>query len=148
MKALSLLVRKLWPRLKFLSTHTRGRRHQGYDISSPDIRPGSLKIGVIFVHFFTLRSVIFRILIYVLDGNVTSVLLFQNSGYLKTNTTKILVLVLQKLSLLDSSIFGRFIRKIATIPWFSTCYISKSSTQWYILLFIHKYYLALIYTKI
>ena len=47
MKVLSLLVRKLWPRLKFLSTHTRRRgrrrRHQGYDISSPDMRPGSLK---------------------------------------------------------------------------------------------------------
>ena len=34
------------PRLKFLSTHTRRRRHQGYDISSPDIRPGSHKIMV------------------------------------------------------------------------------------------------------
>ena len=44
MKALSLLIGKLWPRLKFLFTHTRRRRHQGYDISSPDIRPGSLKI--------------------------------------------------------------------------------------------------------
>ena len=46
MKVLSLLLRKLWPRLKFLSTHTRRRgcRHQGYDISSPDIRSGSLKI--------------------------------------------------------------------------------------------------------
>ena len=51
MKALSLLVRKLWPRLKFCSRIQRGRRHgrrrgrghQGYDISSPDIRPGSLK---------------------------------------------------------------------------------------------------------
>ena len=43
MKALSPLVRKLWPMLKFLFTHQRRRRHQGYDISSPDIRPGSLK---------------------------------------------------------------------------------------------------------
>ena len=44
MKALSLPVIKLWPRSKFLFTHTRRRRsgHQGYDISSPDIRPGSL----------------------------------------------------------------------------------------------------------
>ena len=46
MKALSLLVRKLWLRLKCLFTHTRRRRrgHRGYDISSLDIRPGSLKI--------------------------------------------------------------------------------------------------------
>ena len=90
MKALSVLVRKLWPRLKFFKSmstlrsrgqklwyHVKGlvtrnthvqyessisygkkvmakvkvfvhsiqrqRRHQGYDISSPDIRPGSLK---------------------------------------------------------------------------------------------------------
>ena len=49
MKALSLLVRMLWPMLKFLFMHTRRRRHgrrrghQGYDISSPDIRSGSLK---------------------------------------------------------------------------------------------------------
>ena len=42
MKALSLVVRKLWPGLKFLFTHTRRRGHQGYDISSLDIRPGSL----------------------------------------------------------------------------------------------------------
>ena len=41
MKVLWLVVRKLWPRLKFLFTHTR--QHQGYDISSPDICPGSLK---------------------------------------------------------------------------------------------------------
>ena len=49
MKALSLVVRKLWPRLNFLFTHTRrrGRGHQGYDISSPDIRPGSLKIVIV-----------------------------------------------------------------------------------------------------
>ena len=95
MKAPSLLVKKLWPRLNFLNvgqtsrsrsrgqkswyhvkgretsnTHVqyessishgkkvmakvkgfcsrikrrRGRRHQGYDITSPDIRPGSQKI--------------------------------------------------------------------------------------------------------
>ena len=40
-KALSLLVRKLWPRLKFLFTHTRPE--------SPDIRPGSLKIRIQFI---------------------------------------------------------------------------------------------------
>ena len=44
MKALSLLVRKLWPRLKFLFTHhTRTPTVGQYDISFPDIRPGSLK---------------------------------------------------------------------------------------------------------
>ena len=43
------------------------------------------------------------IFIYVLDDNVASVELFQNLGILKTNTTKIPVLVLQKLSLLDFS---------------------------------------------
>ena len=48
MKALSLLVRKLWPRLKFFFTYTRRRGHQGYDISSPDIRPGLLKRFTIF----------------------------------------------------------------------------------------------------
>ena len=58
MKVLSLVVRKLWQRLKFLFRHTRRRRrrhgrrcrrrrgHQGYDISSPDIRPCSLKINL------------------------------------------------------------------------------------------------------
>ena len=58
---------------------------------------------------------------------------------MKTNTTKIPILVLQKLSLLDSSFIDCFIRKIATIcsiPWFSTYYISKSSTRWHVLLFI------------
>ena len=69
------------------------------------------KIGAIFVHFSTLRSVIFHILIYVLDDNIASVLLFQNLGNLKTNTTKILVLVLQKLQLFDSSFLGCFIWK-------------------------------------
>ena len=45
MKALSLLVWKLWPRLKFLFTHKRRRRRRryGYDISSQDICHGSLK---------------------------------------------------------------------------------------------------------
>ena len=84
-------------------------------------------------------SAIYRYFIYVLDDNIASVVLFQNLGNLKTNATKIPVLVLQKLSLLDSSFLGCFIRKIATIcsiPWFSTGYISKSSTRWYILLFI------------
>ena len=43
----SLLVRKLWPSLKFLFMHpTRTRTPGLYDISSPDIRPGSLKIMV------------------------------------------------------------------------------------------------------
>ena len=73
------------------------------------------KIGAIFVHFSTLMSAIYRIFIYVLDDNIASVVLFQNLGNLKTNTTKILVLVLQKLSLLDSSFLDCFIRKIATI---------------------------------
>ena len=98
-----------------------------------------LKNGAIFVHFSTLRSVIFRIFIYALEYNSASVFLFKNLGNLKTNTTKILLLVLQNLSLLDSSFLGCFIREIATIctiPWFSTCDISKSSTRWYILLFI------------
>ena len=45
MKVLSLLVWKLWPRSKFLSRSWRrhGRGRYGYDIISPDIRPGSLK---------------------------------------------------------------------------------------------------------
>ena len=68
-----------------------------------------------FVHFSTLMSAIYRIFIYVLDDNIASVVLFQNLGNLKTNTTKIPVLVLQKLSLLDSSFHDCFIRKIATI---------------------------------
>ena len=71
------------------------------------------KIGVIFVS--TLMSAIYRIFIYVLDDNIASVVLFQNLSILKTNTTKIPVLVLQKLSLLNSSYLDRFIRKIATI---------------------------------
>ena len=73
------------------------------------------KNGAIFVHFSTLRSVIFRILIYVLEDNSASVFLFKILGNLKTNTTKILVLVLQILSLLDSSFLGCFIREKATI---------------------------------
>ena len=78
------------------------------------------KIGAIFVHFSTLMSAIYCILIYVLDDNIASVVLFQNLGNLKTNKTKIPVLVLQKLSLLklsllDSSFLDCFIRKIATI---------------------------------
>ena len=93
------------------------------------------KFGAIFVNFSTLMSAIYRILIYVLDDNIASVVLFQNLGNLKTNTTKIPVLVLYKLSLLHSFFLDCFIRKIATIcsiPWFSTFYISKSSTQWHI----------------
>ena len=93
---------------------------------------------------------IYRIFIYVLDDNIESVVSFQNLGNLKTNTTKMPVLVLQKLSLLDSSFLGCFIRKIATIcsiPWFSTCYISKSSTQWHILLFIVSFVLPYITQK-
>ena len=89
-------------------------------------------------------SAIYRIFIYVLDDNIASVVLFQNLGNLKTNTTKIPVLVLQKLSLLDSSFLDCFIRKIATIcsiSWSSTCYISKSSTRWHILLFIASFVL-------
>ena len=46
MKALSLLVRKLWRRLKFLFTYTHADAgNQGYDISSPDIRSGLLKMS-------------------------------------------------------------------------------------------------------
>ena len=73
------------------------------------------KIGPIFVLFSTLMSAIYRIFIYVLDDNIASVLLFQNLGSLKTITTKIPVLLLKKLSLLDSSSLGCFIREIATI---------------------------------
>ena len=65
-------------------------------------------------------------------------------GNLKTNTNKIPVLVFQKLSLFDSSFLDCSIRKIATIcsiPWFSTCYISKSSTRWHILLLIESFVL-------
>ena len=68
-----------------------------------------------FRQFSTLMSAIYRIFIYVLLDNIASVVLFKNLGNLKTNTAKIPVLVLQKLSLLDSSFLGRFIRKIATI---------------------------------
>ena len=70
------------------------------------------KIGAIFVQFSTLMSAICRIFIYILDDNIASVELFQNLGNLKTNTTKISVLVLQKLSLLDSSFLDCFIRNI------------------------------------
>ena len=49
MKALSLPIRKLWPRLKTFCLRIQcwwggGRRrgHQGYATSSPDIRPSSL----------------------------------------------------------------------------------------------------------
>ena len=69
------------------------------------------KIGVIFVHFSTLMSTIYGIFIYVLDDNIASVVLCQNLGNLKTNATKIPVLVLQKLSLLDSSFLDCFIQK-------------------------------------
>ena len=67
-------------------------------------------------------SAIYRIFFYVLDGNIAYVVLFQNLGNLKTNTTKIPVIVLQKLSLLDSSFFDSFVRKIATI-----CFIPRFS---------------------
>ena len=50
------------------------------------------KIGAIFVHFLTLMSAIYRIFIYVLDDKIASVVLFQNLGNLKTNSTKIPVL--------------------------------------------------------
>ena len=72
------------------------------------------KIGAIFVHFSTLVSAIYRIFIYVLDDSIASVVLFQNLDNLKTNTTKIPVLVLQKPSLLDFFFLDCFIRKIAT----------------------------------
>ena len=73
------------------------------------------KNGVISVHFLTLMSAIYRIFIHLLDDNIAFVVLFQNLGNLKTNTTKTPVLVLQKLSLLDYSFLDCFIRKIATI---------------------------------
>ena len=73
------------------------------------------KIGAIFVQFSTPMSAIYRIFIYVIDDNIPSVVLFQNLGNLKTKTTKIPVLVLQNLSLWDSSFLDCFIRKIATI---------------------------------
>ena len=73
------------------------------------------KIGAIFVHFSTLMSTIYCIFNYVLDDDIARAVLFQNLGNLKTNTTKISVLVLQKLSLLESSFLDCFIRKIATI---------------------------------
>ena len=75
------------------------------------------KIEAIFVHVSTLLSALYRIriFIYVIDDNIASVVLFQNLGNLKTKTTKIPVLVLQKLSLLDSSFLDCFIRKIAII---------------------------------
>ena len=104
------------------------------------------KIEAISVHFSSFMLSIYRIFINVLDDNIPTVVLFQNLGNLKTNTTKIPVLVLQKLSLLDSSFLDCFILKIATIcsiPWFSTCYISKSSTRWHILLFIVSFALPL-----
>ena len=69
------------------------------------------KIGAIFAHFSTLMTAKYRIFIYVLDDNIAYVVLFQNLGNLKTNITKIPVLVLQKLSLLDSSFLDCFIRK-------------------------------------
>ena len=73
------------------------------------------KIGAIFVHFSTFMSAIYRIFFYVLDDNIATVELFQSLGSLKTTTTKIPVLVSQKLSLLFSSFFDGFIGKIATI---------------------------------
>ena len=68
-----------------------------------------------FRQFSKLMSAIYRIFNYVLDNNIVSVVLFQNLANLKTSTTKIPVLVLQNLSLLDSSFLDCFIRKIATI---------------------------------
>ena len=56
-------------------------------------------------------SAMYRIFIYVLDDNIASVVLFQSLGNLKTNKTKISVLVLQKLSLLNSSFLDNFINK-------------------------------------
>ena len=56
-------------------------------------------------------SAIYRIFIYVLHDNISSVVLFQNLGNLKTNKTKIPILVLQNLLLLDSSFRDCFIRK-------------------------------------
>ena len=73
------------------------------------------KIGAILTHFSTPMSAIYRIFIYVIDDNIAYVVFFQNLGILKTNTTKIPVLVLQKPSLLDSSFLDGFIRRIATI---------------------------------
>ena len=83
-------------------------------------------------------SEIYRIFIYVLDDNIASVVLFQNLGNLKTNTTKILVLVLQKLSMLDSSFLDSFFLNSDNLfnsMIFNVLYL-KSSTQWHILLFI------------
>ena len=54
------------------------------------------ELGAIFVHFSALMSAKYRIFIFVLDGNIASVVLFQNLGNLKSNTTKIPVLLLQK----------------------------------------------------
>ena len=73
------------------------------------------KIGAIFVHFSTLMAAIYRIFIHVPDDNIASIVLFQNVGNLKTNTTKIPVLMLKNLSLLDSFFLDCFIRKISTI---------------------------------
>ena len=50
------------------------------------------KIGAIFAHFSTHNSAIYRFFIYVLDDNIEYVVLFQNLGNLKTNTTKISVI--------------------------------------------------------
>ena len=46
------------------------------------------KNGAIFVHFSRLMSAIYLIFIYVLDDNIAYVVLFQNLGNLKTNTTQ------------------------------------------------------------
>ena len=107
------------------------------------------KNWAIFIHFSTLRSVIFRWFFFVLDGNIASVLLFQNLGNLKTNTTKIPVLVLQKLSLLDLVLswlhYSKNSNNLFNPMTFNVLYLG-SSTRWRILLFII-FYLALNYTK-
>ena len=62
------------------------------------------------------NAVIFRIFIYVLQGNIASVLFFcRNLGNWKIIKIKILVLVLQKLILFDSFWLSCFIREFATI---------------------------------
>ena len=58
------------------------------------------KIGALIINFSTLKSIIFCIFINVSHQNIASVFLFQNIGNKKTIIIKLLVLVLQKLSLL------------------------------------------------
>ena len=70
-------------------------------------------------------SAIYHIFIYVLDDNMASVVLFQNLGNLKTNTTEVPVIVLQKLSLLDSSFLDCFIRQFVQVHYFNVLYLEK-----------------------